>query len=149
MLGAMEILLRLRVADTGPGIAPAAPLKEGIGLSAHTRALARTLRRARFSRDRQRIRFHCQNQNSISNGCMKLRTVIVDDEHIARQRLRRLLAREAEIEIIAECGNAAEALAAVEEDSPDLLCSTFKCRAPMDLTLWNALTRRADRRLFS
>ena len=52
---------------------------------------------------------------------MKLRTVIVDDEHIARQRLRRLLAREAEIEIIAECGNAAEALAAVEEDSPDLL----------------------------
>ena len=41
---------------------------------------------------------------------MKLRTVIVDDEHIARQRLRRLLAREAEIEIIAECGNAAEAL---------------------------------------
>jgi len=52
---------------------------------------------------------------------MKLRAVIVDDEHIARQRLRRLLAREAEIEIIAECGNAAEALAAVEEDSPDLL----------------------------
>src|SRR5438552_9360272 len=52
---------------------------------------------------------------------MKLRTVIVDDEQPARQRLRRLLARESEIEIVAECVNAAEALAAVEEASPDLL----------------------------
>ena len=34
--------LRLRVADTGPGIAPAAPLKEGIGLSS-TRARLREL----------------------------------------------------------------------------------------------------------
>jgi two-component system, LytTR family, response regulator len=52
---------------------------------------------------------------------MKLRTVIVDDEHIARQRLRRLLAREAEVEIVAECANAGEAVTAIEEDSPDLL----------------------------
>ena len=52
---------------------------------------------------------------------MKLRIVIVDDERPARQRLRRLLAREAETEIVAECACAADALAVVAADSPDLL----------------------------
>src|SRR5882724_4580731 len=52
---------------------------------------------------------------------MKLRIAIVDDERIARQRLRRLLAREAETEIVAECASAMEALVVVAADSPDLL----------------------------
>jgi two-component system LytT family response regulator len=52
---------------------------------------------------------------------MKLRIAIVDDERIARQRLRRLLAREAETEIVAECASAVEALVVVAADSPDLL----------------------------
>jgi two-component system LytT family response regulator len=52
---------------------------------------------------------------------VKLRIAIVDDERIARQRLRRLLAREAETEIVAECASALEALAVVAADSPDLL----------------------------
>jgi len=73
---------------------------------------------------------------------MKLRTVIVDDEHIARQRLRRLLAREAEIEIIAECGNAAEALAAVEEDSPDLLLLDIQMPELSGIELADRLNKR-------
>jgi two-component system LytT family response regulator len=52
---------------------------------------------------------------------MNLRTIIVDDERIARQRLRRLLAREPEVEIIAECADGVSAVEAVKEQAPDLL----------------------------
>jgi len=52
---------------------------------------------------------------------MKLRTIIVDDERIARQRLKRLLAKEGDIEIVAECADGAATIDAVRQDSPDLL----------------------------
>lgn len=50
-----------------------------------------------------------------------LRVVIVDDEHIARQRVRRLLDREGGCVIVAECATGVEAIAAVEKYNPDLL----------------------------
>jgi len=52
---------------------------------------------------------------------MKIRTLIADDEPLARDRLRQLLEAEAEIEIIGECMDGAEALAAIQKDSPDLV----------------------------
>lgn len=52
---------------------------------------------------------------------MKLRALIVDDERIARTRLRRLLEKEGDLEIVAECANGAAAVAAVREHAPDLL----------------------------
>jgi two-component system LytT family response regulator len=52
---------------------------------------------------------------------MKLRTVIVDDEPLALQRLKRLLGGEPDVEVIAECENGADALAAVDLHHPDLL----------------------------
>jgi len=36
---------------------------------------------------------------------MKIRTLIVDDELLARERLRQLLQSEPEIELIGECGD--------------------------------------------
>jgi two-component system, LytTR family, response regulator len=51
----------------------------------------------------------------------KIRTVIVDDEELARQVLRELIAAHPEIEIIAECANGFEAVKAITELSPDLL----------------------------
>lgn len=51
----------------------------------------------------------------------KLRTIIVDDERIARSRLRRMLEKEADVEIIAECADGPEAVKAVAEHTPDLL----------------------------
>lgn len=51
----------------------------------------------------------------------KLRTIIVDDEELARQVLRELLSADGEIEIIAECRNGLEAVKAVAEHKPDLL----------------------------
>lgn len=52
---------------------------------------------------------------------MKLSIIIVDDEPLARERLRTLLAVEPETEIIAECGNGRDAIAAVKRQRPDLL----------------------------
>jgi two-component system LytT family response regulator len=50
-----------------------------------------------------------------------LRAVIADDEPLARERLRTLLAREGGVEVVAECANGHQALAAVEAHRPDLL----------------------------
>ena len=50
-----------------------------------------------------------------------IRAVIVDDEELARQMLREMLAGHPEIEIAAECANGFEAVKAVAECKPDLL----------------------------
>jgi two-component system LytT family response regulator len=47
--------------------------------------------------------------------------VIVDDEPLARERLRTLVAQEQGLQIVAECGDGLSALAAMEEHTPDLL----------------------------
>jgi two-component system, LytTR family, response regulator len=52
---------------------------------------------------------------------MKIRALIVDDEPLARQRIRLLANDEPDLEIIGDCDSGADALAAIERDSPDLL----------------------------
>jgi two-component system LytT family response regulator len=52
---------------------------------------------------------------------MKIKTLIVDDEPIARERVRRMLREENSIEIVGECGNGAEAVAFINENQPDLV----------------------------
>ena len=52
---------------------------------------------------------------------MSLRVVIVDDEPLARERVRTFLAEEADVEIVAECGDGAEAVSRIEELRPDVL----------------------------
>ena len=52
---------------------------------------------------------------------MKIRTLIVDDMRLARRRLRQWLAGDPEIEIIGECANGREAIAAIKERVPDLV----------------------------
>jgi two-component system LytT family response regulator len=50
---------------------------------------------------------------------MAIRVAIVDDESVARARLRRLLGAEPDIEIVAECGDGASAIDAILERTPD------------------------------
>jgi len=50
-----------------------------------------------------------------------IRTLIVDDEILARQRLQRLLRREQGVEVVAECANGLEAVRAIEAMAPDLV----------------------------
>lgn len=52
---------------------------------------------------------------------MKLRTLIVDDEPIARRGLVRLLGREEGIEVVGECGDGAAAIDAITALAPDLV----------------------------
>jgi two-component system, LytTR family, response regulator len=52
---------------------------------------------------------------------MKIRTVIVDDEELARQILREYLSSEEDVEIVAECSNGFDAVKAIAEHKPDLL----------------------------
>ena len=50
-----------------------------------------------------------------------MRVLIVDDEPLAREKLRGFLEKEDGIEVVAECSDGKEALLAVEEHSPDAL----------------------------
>lgn len=52
---------------------------------------------------------------------MSLSVIIADDERVARARLRRLLSNEADVEIVAECSDGQEAVAAILEHRPDLV----------------------------
>jgi two-component system, LytTR family, response regulator len=51
----------------------------------------------------------------------KVRTIIVDDEPLARRNLRVLLERDPQIEIIDECRNGREAVNAIKTFSPELV----------------------------
>jgi two-component system LytT family response regulator len=50
-----------------------------------------------------------------------IRTLIADDEPLARERIKRLLGSEPEIEIIGECADGRAAILAIEQLKPDLL----------------------------
>ncbi|HEX8832043.1 MAG TPA: response regulator [Longimicrobium sp.] len=52
---------------------------------------------------------------------MTIRAVIVDDEPLARRRIRGLLAEAGDVEVVAECANGREAIRVIEESPPDLL----------------------------
>src|SRR6185503_5365073 len=51
----------------------------------------------------------------------KIKTLIVDDEPLARRNLRLLLEKDPQIEIIDECRNGREAVKAVNNLAPDLI----------------------------
>ncbi len=51
----------------------------------------------------------------------KIRTLIVDDEPLARGRLRQLLQEESEVELIGECSDGREAVATIQKTPPDLI----------------------------
>jgi two-component system LytT family response regulator len=58
-----------------------------------------------------------------------LRTVTVDDEPLARERLKLLLTAEPDVHIVSECKNGAEAIAYLLR-SPSIFSSwTFRCPA--------------------
>lgn len=52
---------------------------------------------------------------------MKLRTLIVDDEALGRKRVRKLLGTQPECEIIGECSDGHEAVAAIRSFTPHLV----------------------------
>ncbi|MBL0890394.1 MAG: response regulator transcription factor [Gemmatimonadaceae bacterium] len=53
---------------------------------------------------------------------MRVRVLIVDDEALARQRVRRLLQNEADVEVVGEAETGRDAVAMIRELQPDLVC---------------------------
>jgi two-component system LytT family response regulator len=52
---------------------------------------------------------------------MPVRTLIVDDERMARKRLRTLLAADADVDVVGECSNGRDAVNVIREREPDLV----------------------------
>lgn len=52
---------------------------------------------------------------------LRMRMLVVDDEPLAREKIRDLVKHDPELKIVGECGNGLEALAAIQELRPDLL----------------------------
>lgn len=51
----------------------------------------------------------------------KIRIMIVDDEELARTRIRQLAQRDPELEVVSECADGLQAVEAVMKEKPDLL----------------------------
>ena len=51
----------------------------------------------------------------------KIKTVIVDDEPLARERLATLLSAEPDIELVGQCRDGEEAVTAIQDHTPDLM----------------------------
>ncbi len=64
-----------------------------------------------------------------------IRTLIVDDEAPARQRLRRLLGDHPDVEIIGEAGDGSEALDKIRQLAPDLVFLDIQMPAPSGIEL--------------
>ena len=59
--------------------------------------------------------------NAPTNAAAAVRVLVVDDEPLARARMRTLIADHPDIEIVGECGNGADAILAIEKHSPDIV----------------------------
>jgi two-component system LytT family response regulator len=67
---------------------------------------------------------HRRGQLGTSTGgarLMNIRVLIVDDEALARGRIRKLLVDEPGLEIVGECANGPDAIAFIREQRPDLV----------------------------
>jgi two-component system LytT family response regulator len=51
----------------------------------------------------------------------KIRTMVIDDEPLARERIVGLLQQEQDIELVGECADGAQAVSAIQQQSPDLV----------------------------
>jgi two-component system LytT family response regulator len=51
----------------------------------------------------------------------KIRTLVVDDETLARERVLSLLQQEVDVEVVGECSDGGQAVTAIQAQSPDLV----------------------------
>ena len=71
----------------------------------------------------------------------RIRTLVADDEPIARARMLALLSDEPDIEVIGECADGPQAMAAIERTSPDLVFLDIQMPQMDGLTLARTLGR--------
>jgi two-component system, LytTR family, response regulator len=71
----------------------------------------------------------------------EIRVIVADDEASARHRLRNLLAAEAGVEIVAECADALQIIAAVKTHNPDLLLLDIEMQDADGFHVLNSISR--------
>jgi two-component system, LytTR family, response regulator len=77
-----------------------------------------------------------------------IRTMIIDDERLARQELKNLLQNFSDIEIVAESGIVDEALDLIEKENPDLLLLDIQMPGKTGFELLDELDGRAPEVVF-
>ena len=75
----------------------------------------------------------------------RMKALLIDDERLARNELRRLLAAHADIAIVGEAANADEARERIAELGPTCCFWTSRCRATTDSRCWSRWSRRCRR----
>ena len=65
-----------------------------------------------------------------------IRTLIIDDVQLARERLKRCLAAEPDVEIVGECDNGTKAVESIRALSPDLIFLDVQMPALDGLACW-------------
>ena len=71
----------------------------------------------------------------------RIRTLVADDEPIARARMLALLSDEPDIEVVGECASGTQAMTAIERTSPDLVFLDIQMPQMDGLTLARTLGR--------
>ena len=70
-----------------------------------------------------------------------IRTILADDEPLARKKLRILLGAEPDLEVIAECSDGRETVAAVQQHKPDLLLLDIRMPDADGFEILNQISR--------
>jgi two-component system LytT family response regulator len=70
----------------------------------------------------------------------RIRALIVDDEPLARARLRGLLARHADMQVVGECAEGAEAIAAIDRTRPEVVFLDIQMTETSGLDVATSLT---------
>jgi DNA-binding NarL/FixJ family response regulator len=73
-----------------------------------------------------------------------IRTIIVDDQPVVRAGVARILGPEDGFEVVAECGDGDEVVAAVEEHRPELVLMDIRMRRVDGVTATRALATTPD-----
>jgi two-component system LytT family response regulator len=73
---------------------------------------------------------------------MTIKTLIIDDEPLARDRIKRFLRDEGDIVVIGECGNGAEAIEKIASEQPDLVFLDIQMPEKNGFEVIKALSRR-------
>lgn len=77
-----------------------------------------------------------------------IRTLIIDDERLARQEIKTLLQNFTNIEVVGESGNAEEALDLIERENPDLLLLDIQMPGKTGFEILEELGGRAPEVIF-
>ncbi len=86
-----------------------------------------------------------QKSASIMRNFMSIRVLIVDDDPLARSRIRQLLRQETDIELLGECDSGMDTIGLIAQHNPDLIFIDIHMSAINGVELMRQLPRKRNR----